>query len=117
MAQSRIWELITQSTAFGMLVLCVLALMSVISWAIMVSRWRLYRRVEGANARFMRVFRSRKRISDVYNELVEIKDSTLVALFEGTAIGVEAMTSPAACRTYNVLLAEGRRVALAALPV
>jgi len=32
-------------------------------------------------------------------------------------IGVEAMASPAACRTYNVLLSEGRRVALAALPV
>lgn len=32
-------------------------------------------------------------------------------------IGVEAMNSPAACRTYNVLLSEGRRVALALLPV
>jgi uncharacterized protein len=28
-------------------------------------------------------------------------------------IGVEAMDTPAACRTYNVLLAEGRRVAAA----
>jgi len=32
-------------------------------------------------------------------------------------LGVETMNSPAACRTYNVLLSEGRRVALAALPV
>ena len=32
-------------------------------------------------------------------------------------IGVEAMSSPAACRTYNVLLSEGRRVALALIPV
>lgn len=36
---------------------------------------------------------------------------------QAAGIGIEAMTSPAACRTYNVLLAEGRRVALAALPV
>ncbi len=36
---------------------------------------------------------------------------------EDAGIGLEAMNSPAACRTYNVLLAEGRRVALAALPV
>jgi uncharacterized protein len=28
-------------------------------------------------------------------------------------IGVEAMDTPAACRTYNVLLAEGRKVAAA----
>lgn len=36
---------------------------------------------------------------------------------EEAGLGVEAMTSPAACRTYNVLLSEGRRVALAVLPV
>lgn len=36
---------------------------------------------------------------------------------EEAGIGVEVMSSPAACRTYNVLLSEGRRVALAALPV
>ena len=36
---------------------------------------------------------------------------------EEAGIGVEAMASPAACRTYNVLLSEGRRVAVALLPV
>lgn len=36
---------------------------------------------------------------------------------EGQGIGVEVMASPAACRTYNVLLGEGRRVAVALLPV
>lgn len=36
---------------------------------------------------------------------------------ETAGIGVEVMASPQACRTYNVLLGEGRRVALAVLPV
>ncbi|SLN45537.1 hypothetical protein TRL7639_02466 [Falsiruegeria litorea R37] len=36
---------------------------------------------------------------------------------EAAGLGVEVMNSPAACRTYNVLLSEGRRIALAALPV
>ncbi len=36
---------------------------------------------------------------------------------EVAGLGVEVMNSPAACRTYNILLSEGRRVALAALPV
>lgn len=36
---------------------------------------------------------------------------------EDAGIGVETMASPAACRTYNVLLSEGRRVAVALLPV
>jgi uncharacterized protein len=36
---------------------------------------------------------------------------------EAAGIGVEVMNSPAACRTYNVLLSEGRRIAVAVLPV
>lgn len=41
----------------------------------------------------------------------------LRAALEAAGIGVESMHSPAACRTYNVLLSEGRRVALALMPV
>ena len=36
---------------------------------------------------------------------------------EAAGMGVEVMNSPSACRTYNVLLAEGRRIALALIPV
>lgn len=39
------------------------------------------------------------------------------AALEARGIGVEAMASPPAARTYNVLLSEGRRVAAALLPV
>lgn len=39
------------------------------------------------------------------------------AALEGQGIGVEIMASPTACRSYNVLLGEGRRVAVALLPV
>ncbi|MCC5963591.1 MAG: Mth938-like domain-containing protein [Rhodobacteraceae bacterium] len=41
----------------------------------------------------------------------------LRAALEEAGVGVENMDSPAACRTYNVLLSEQRRVALAVLPV
>ncbi|MGA0539307.1 Mth938-like domain-containing protein [Neotabrizicola sp. VNH66] len=36
---------------------------------------------------------------------------------EEAGIGIEPMTSPSACRTYNVLLSEGRRIAAALIPV
>lgn len=41
----------------------------------------------------------------------------LLDALEAVGIGVEPMASPVACRTYNVLLAEGRRIAVALLPV
>lgn len=59
--------------------------MSVVSWAIMVSRWRRFRRVDAANRKFLEIFRRRHRISDVYNELVAQKHSTLVHVFEAGA--------------------------------
>ncbi len=36
-----------------------------------------------------------------------------LAWFNGKGIGFESMTTPAACRTFNVLLEEGRQVAAA----
>ena len=39
------------------------------------------------------------------------------AALEDQGIGVEVMASPTAARTYNVLLGEGRRIAVALLPV
>ena len=43
--------------------------------------------------------------------------ATLRTALDEAGIGIESMASPAACRTYNVLLSEGRRVGLALLPV
>lgn len=36
---------------------------------------------------------------------------------EGAGVGIEVMASPTACRSYNVLLSEGRRIAAALIPV
>lgn len=39
------------------------------------------------------------------------------AVLEDMGLGLEPMPTPAACRTFNVLLSEGRRVGLALNPV
>lgn len=44
-------------------------------------------------------------------------DPALRAELDALGVGVEAMDSPAAARTYNVLLSEGRRIAAALIPV
>ena len=41
----------------------------------------------------------------------------LVEAVEASGVGVEPMGSAQACRTYNVLLGEGRRVGVALLPI
>lgn len=42
-------------------------------------------------------------------------DARIMAAFSKARIGFEAMDTPAACRTYNVLVSEGRNVAAALL--
>lgn len=44
-------------------------------------------------------------------------DSKARASLEKAGLAVEVMATPSACRTYNVVLAEGRRVAAALIPV
>jgi uncharacterized protein len=39
------------------------------------------------------------------------------AVMEDMGLGLEPMPTPAACRTFNVLLSEGRRVGIALIPV
>lgn len=41
----------------------------------------------------------------------------LARALAATGVGVEIMDSPAACRTYNILAAEGRRVVAAILTI
>ena len=48
---------------------------------------------------------------------IPIPPAAFRSALEDAGIGVEVMNSPAACRTYNVLLSEGRRIAVALLPV
>lgn len=43
--------------------------------------------------------------------------AALRSALEEAGLGVEIMASPAACRSYNVLLSEGRRIGAALLPV
>jgi uncharacterized protein len=48
---------------------------------------------------------------------IEHIPETFRATLEEVGIAVEFMASPQACRTYNVVLSEGRRVGLAVFPV
>ena len=44
---------------------------------------------------------------------LEFPERALLALLQRAGVGVEVMDTPAACRTYNLLLAEGRNVVAA----
>ena len=75
--------LIEASGLVAKTVLIILLLFSVASWAIIFSKWGLFRRARLQSNRFMRAFRKSERLQDVAAVAEQFKPSPLVAVFEG----------------------------------
>ena len=75
--------LIETSGLVAKTVLVILLVFSVASWAIIFSKWGLFRRARVQSNRFMRAFRKSERLQDVAAVAEQFKPSPLVAVFEG----------------------------------
>ena len=75
--------LIETSGLVAKTVLVILLVFSVASWAIIFSKWGLFRRARAQSNRFMRMFRKSERLNDVAAVVEQFKPSPLVAVFEG----------------------------------
>jgi biopolymer transport protein TolQ len=75
--------LIETSGLVAKAVLVILLVFSVASWAIIFSKWGLFRRARAQSNRFMRMFRKSERLNDVAAVVEQFKPSPLVAVFEG----------------------------------
>lgn len=58
------WEMITHATIMTQIVLAILVILSLISWAIMLLKWREFRRVLDAGHTFMRDFERASSLED-----------------------------------------------------
>jgi biopolymer transport protein TolQ len=75
--------LIETSGLVAKTVLVILLVFSVASWAIIFSKWGLFRRARMQSNRFMRMFRKSERLNDVAAVVEQFKPSPLVVVFEG----------------------------------
>ncbi len=73
--------LIETSGLVAKTVLVILLVFSVASWAIIFSKWGLFRRARVQSNRFMRAFRKSERLQDVAAVAEQFKPSPLVAVF------------------------------------
>ena len=80
---SEISGLIESSGLVAKAVLVILLAFSLISWAIIFSKWGLFRRARAQSNRFMRVFRKSERLQDVAAVADQFRPSPLIAVFEG----------------------------------
>ncbi|MFZ0802467.1 MAG: MotA/TolQ/ExbB proton channel family protein, partial [Terriglobales bacterium] len=78
---SEIVDLVGETGPVAKVVLLLLLLFSVISWAIILSKWSLLRRARVQSGRFVRAFRKAQRLQDVATVAEQFKPSPLVAVF------------------------------------
>src|SRR5437660_12916307 len=78
----EIVDLVLQTGPVAKTVLLLLISFSVLSWAVILSKWRLIRRARGQSGRFVRAFRKAQRLQDVRSVAEHFRPSPLVGEFE-----------------------------------
>ena len=79
----EIVDLVGETGAVAKVVLLLLLLFSLLSWAVILSKWSLIRRARVQSGRFVRAFRKAQRLQDVAAVAEQFRPSPLVAVFEG----------------------------------
>src|ERR1700746_2027784 len=75
-------DMISSSGPVEKLVLLVLVAFSLISWAIILTKWSHLARARGQSGRFVRAFRKAQRLQDMAAVADQFKPSPLVGVFE-----------------------------------
>jgi biopolymer transport protein TolQ len=76
-------DMLSTTGAVAKLVLLTLLAFSLISWAIILTKWSLLGRARSQSGRFIRAFRKAQRLQDVAAVAEQFKPSPLVGVFEG----------------------------------
>jgi biopolymer transport protein TolQ len=79
----EIVDLVLQTGPVAKTVLVLLIAFSVLSWAVILSKWRLISRARTQSARFVRSFRKAHRLQDIASLAEQFRPSPLVGVFEG----------------------------------
>ena len=88
---SGIAELVLTAGPIAKVILGVLAVFSIICWALIVEKWWEFRRVRRESARFLRVFREARRFSVVYTAAKKYRDSPLAQVYVGAGQELTSM--------------------------
>jgi biopolymer transport protein TolQ len=76
-------DMLSNTGPVAKLVLLALLIFSLISWAIILTKWALLRRARVQSGRFVRAFRKAQRLQDIAAVADQFRPSPLVGVFEG----------------------------------
>jgi biopolymer transport protein TolQ len=78
---SALLDMLHNSGPTALVVLGILLVMSICSWAVMISKWRSFANADKKNRQFLRAFRKSGRLSEVANIADQYRPAPLVTVF------------------------------------
>ena len=80
--QLSFWELIKSAHIVPQAVMVILAAFSLLSWAVIFSKWFIFRAAQSANRSFLRAFRKAKGLESVAVASEQFRASPLISVFD-----------------------------------
>ena len=82
MAEPSIWNMIRYGSLFGKVILGILLVFSLVSWAIIIQKLIVFRRLKRKRRRFFEVFERRSSLAEAYQGALAIADNPLTEVFK-----------------------------------
>ena len=80
--QVSLWELVSRAKPIPIVAMVILLIFSLLSWAIVFSKWNVFRKARLANRQFLRAFRKANGLEAVALAVEQYRISPLVTVFE-----------------------------------
>lgn len=82
LAQITLWEMVSRSKPLPMGVMALLLVISILSWAVIFSKWKAFREARTNNMGFLRAFRKSEHLVGIAKAIESFPISPLVSVFE-----------------------------------
>jgi len=76
-----VWEILQNTSFFGMLILIILVIMSLVSWGIMINKYRLFKEVNSQTQKFNGLFTRSSHLSDLLGQASKFRLSPLAGIY------------------------------------
>jgi biopolymer transport protein TolQ len=93
--QGEVWQLLTNTGPVARIVLLLLFTFSILSWAIIIRKFRVFRKAKMESLEFLKVFRQSKKLSEIRAFCRSLKESPLAEVFQSGYREVESQAATA----------------------
>ena len=91
--QGEVWQLLTNTGPVARLVLLMLLGFSILSWAIIIRKFRTFRAAQHESLEFLKVFRQSKKLSEIRAFCRTLKESPLPEVFQSGYREIESQAA------------------------